>query len=124
MKEVMVQGGAVGFGAGATVSGGSFVITAVPSLTAKVDGKGIYAGPLAWTFSGGNGPGAAPGSVMGAGSISPGSTSCKIDGLSAMLKDDQVTATLSGLTPQGAPISFPGQPVKVTNAGQTSVKVD
>ena len=124
MKEVMVQGGAVGFGAGATVSGGSFVITAVPSLFAKVDGAGIYAGPLAWTFTGGNGPGAAPGSVFGAGSIPPGSTTCKIDALAVILKGDQVSAVFSGLTPQGAPISFPGQPVEVTAAGQTNVKVD
>lgn len=124
MKAVMVQGGALGFGSGAAVSGGTFTITSSPSTNSKVDSKGIYAGPLAWTFAGGNGAGAVSGSVMGSGAIQPGSTGMKIDSLAAVLLDDSCTATLSGVTSQGAPISFPAQPVKVSSAGQNSVEAD
>lgn len=123
-KKIMVSGGAVGFDTGATISGGTFTITSVPSLKMIIDGKGVYAGSLAWSFMGGNGPGAAPGTVMGSGSINSTAASVKVDGDKVILESDSVTATFNGTAPNGAPISFPGVSVKVTDAGQSVVMGD
>lgn len=58
MKLVMVQGGALGFGVGASVSGGVFAgISSTPKTKAFVDNKGVYAGPLFLDFFRGERPG-------------------------------------------------------------------
>ena len=124
LKAVMVSGGAVGFAAGSVVSGGVFTITAVPSLKTKIDGNGVYCGPLAWTFTGGNASGASPGTVSGAGTINPTAQYNKDSSKALVLEGDSVSATFAGVTPSGSPISFQNVTVKVTNAGQTVVKGD
>lgn len=123
LREVMVQGGALGFGVGAVVTGGTFTITTAPKTTFKVDSKGGYFGPLAWTFAGGSAPGCNAGSVTGAGTINPGAVNLKDSGLAAVLKDDSVVANFAGVS-GGNPVPVNGQPVKVANAGQTSVKAE
>lgn len=120
-KNVMVNGGTLGFDTGSPVSGGSFTITTPASTTMLVDGDGVYAGPLAWTFSGGNASGAASGTVVGAGTINPTAQKVKNDGKLAILEGDSVVSTFNGVTPDGKPISFPGVTVKVTSSGQTVV---
>jgi hypothetical protein len=123
-KNVMVNGGTLGFAVGSVVSGGAFTITAVPSVRTKVDGKGIYCGPLAWTFAGGNATGAVNGTVFGAGTINPSAVYNKDGGLAMVLEGDSVAATFNGVTPNGNPITFPGVTVRVANAGQTKVLGD
>lgn len=123
MNYIMVLGGALAFASGSAVTGGAFTITTPPVATAFVDSKGIFAGPLAWTFAGGNGAGCDPGTVAGAGTIQPGSVSSKVDGLAVVLEGDSASAVFAG-TAGGTPVSLGPQTVEVSSAGQTSMKAD
>jgi hypothetical protein len=120
----MVNGGTVGFGTGAVVTGGLFVITSVPSTTVLVDNLGVYAGTLSWTFTGGSGAGSVSGSITGSGTITAGSTSTKVDSNAVVLFGDFATATFSGLNESGSPVTYPLQPVEVLTAGQNITKAD
>jgi len=106
---------------------GTVSITSQPSMKAKADGKGIYAGQLQISVSGltqGSSGTATPGSATGA--ISPTASKTKagtqlvlrvgdrVDGLVA--SDAQMPA---GSSTAPSPITFS---VEITEAGQTKMK--
>jgi hypothetical protein len=126
LELVMNQDGTVGHDTGSLVSGGSFIITSVPSTKTKVEGKGVYRGPLAGTFVGGNATGFVPGSVAGAWTIAPTAVACRDDGLPVIRAGD--TGTLAGVGTIAPPAVPPTGPVVgnvvVSNAGQAVVNGD
>jgi hypothetical protein len=120
----MVNGGTVGFGTGAVVTGGIFTITSVPSTDVLIDNNGVYSGSLSWTFAGGSGTGSVSGTVTGSGTITAGSTSTKADSKTVVLSGDSVTATFTGVDSDGNTVTYAAQQVEILTAGQSAVKAD
>ena len=109
MKYFFTENGNIQHSTGSPVSGGTFTITTSPSSKLKVSTWGVYAGPLAITFSGGNMPGMVPGSVSGTGTIFPTSLKNRTGGLFVVLVGD--SGSLIGVAqPVGSP---PPPPVPV-----------
>jgi hypothetical protein len=121
VKLVAVSGAVLGFGAGSVISGGIFTITSTPSTDAKVDGLGVYRGPLTWTFAGGAASGFV--SVIGSGSIPPGSLSVEDDALAVILLGDSCTGSFTATASNGATTALAAT-VEVSSAGQSSVQAD
>ena len=118
---VMNASGDIDHGSSSPVSGGTFTITAVPSVTNFAEGPGVHRGPLAFTFAGGNVAGFDRDSVTGFGVIDPTAVKYFADGLAAIRIGDSVDMTAVG-TVSGTPTSVPGRSaVDVTNAGQDKV---
>lgn len=106
------------------VSGGSINISSTPSTKAKAEGNGIYKTPLQFTVSGANATGYDPGTVVtvGPATINATAVKAKVEGLAVMRLDDQnLFVNMTG-TIGGTPTPFV-EPWKITNAGQTKVKV-
>ncbi len=108
------------------VSGGSVVITSVPSVKNFAEGNGMYETPLTFTFSGGNATGYDPGTVVTAG---PGSIPAsavkvkKVSGPVIMREGDSAPAIdMTGLI-SGTPTPFT-EPWEITDAGQTKVEAE
>lgn len=122
---IMNQSGVVGHDTGSAVSGGVFVITSIPSIKVKIDGAGVYRGPLAGSFSGGNATGFVPGSVVGTWVINPTATKTKADVLPVVREGDTGTLTAVGTlpSPPGGTSPVSGA-VVVSSAGQAVVNGD
>lgn len=105
----------------ATVTGGTFIITSLPSVKVKAEGDGVYRGPLAWTFSGGSSTGFQSGTITGAGSILPTAIKVKADGSLVIRLEDDIEVTFAGTLTNGNPGTVVGS-VEVSDAGQTKVK--
>ncbi|MHC4620360.1 MAG: hypothetical protein ACYTEQ_21635 [Planctomycetota bacterium] len=117
---VMTEAGAIGHGAGSTITGGVFTITSVPSGTVKAEGSGVFSGDLLYTFAGG-----AQGNISGIATtapqtISPTATKVKADGALVIRLGDSGTMAAQGVDASGAAVAVSG-PVEVTDAGQTKV---
>ena len=121
LELIGVDGLTLAHASGSLISGGSFVVTAVPSLKNKAQGKGAFSGPLAFTFSGGNAAGCTNGTVTGGGSIPPTAAKTKSEGLLVIRGGDSVTMAAAGTAPNGSPVSVSGK-VEVSNAGQTKAR--
>lgn len=102
---------------------GTASITDPASIKTKINGKGVYTSPLSIAVSGYMD---SSGSVIAAGSgvgkiISTGQK-IKDDGKLVMIEGDSISITLNGVNPiTGIPVTFPVT-VKISNAGQMSVK--
>lgn len=123
---IMNMSGAVDHDSGSVVSGGAFVITSVPSVKVKIDGAGVYRGPLAGTFTGGNATGFVPGSVAGAWTINPTATKVNADMLPVVRDGDTGTLTAVGtIAPPATPPTGPvAGTVVVSDPGQDTVNGD
>lgn len=126
LKAIMNQDGTIDHDAGSPVSGGSFVVTSTPSAFVKVNGKGIYRGPLSGTFTGGDAAGFVSGSVTGTWVINPTAAFVKVEGLPVVREDD--VGTLSGVGTIDPPAVPPTGPVVgsvvVADSGQGDVNGD
>jgi hypothetical protein len=95
---------------GSIVSGGNFSITTPPGTKLLILGNGVYRGPIAVTFSGGNASGMVPGTVAGAGTIAPTSLKNKTETL-AVIRDKDEGTLVGTATPSGGgppvPINIP-----------------
>jgi hypothetical protein len=122
---VMTEAGAIDHTSASTVSGGAFVITSQPSASTKVDGSGVYRGPLQYTFSGGDASGFINGSVTTTVPqvIQPTATKSKDDNLPLMRLGDSGPMVCVG-TPSGggSPVTVPNAFVEVADAGQDSTE--
>lgn len=124
MIDVMNGNGTLGHAAGSLVSGGVFTITSVPSLKVRADGKGIYRGPLQYTFSGGNASGFDSGSVATTvpQAIQPTAIKARADGLAVIRLGDSGQMAAIG-TVSGTPTAIIGL-VKISDAGQGVVRAN
>lgn len=124
MIDVMNGNGALGHAAGSLVSGGVFTITSVPSLKVRADGKGIYRGPLQYTFSGGNASGFDSGSVATTvpQAIQPTAIKVRADGFAVIRLGDSGQMAAVG-TVSGTPTTVVGL-VEVSDAGQDVVRAN
>lgn len=122
---VMNADGQLDHGSESTISGGSFSITSSPSVKTKAGGKGVYRGPLVFTFKGGNAPGFATGSVFTPSpvTINPAAQKVKAEFLPVVREGDSGTMVCQGTTtdvpPKTATVSGP---VEVASAGQLKVR--
>jgi hypothetical protein len=123
LELVAVQGCTITHSSGSPISGGSFTITSSPSTKVKCEGSGVYKGTIAFTFSGGNGSGAVPGSVAGAGTIVTTALKTKADAEEVVREGDTGTLTATGTkeSPPPPTVPFVGG-VEISVAGQTTVK--
>ena len=106
----------------APATGGTFVITSIPSTTVKVDNKGAFFGQLGFTVIGlvvGGLPQADPSPVPGV-----------IVGTGEHMKDNQQKAVLEGDSvtivvnvTSGASVQPTSVTIKISAAGQTSVNI-
>lgn len=115
-----VQGMTLAHATGSQASGGSLTPTTPPSIKVKAESKGVYRGPVAFSFSGGNYVGGQPGTAVGTGTINGSATKNKADSLAVLLEGD--SGTMTG-TYVSASNPFPTLPfssdVEVSVAGQT-----
>ena len=120
MKELAVDGCTLELDHGS----GSISISTTPSTVVKADGKGCYKGSISFSISGFTGTSILNGDGAGSGSISGSAQHTKIEGSPAVLKDDNVTVTLTGTAGQGSSQHTETEDVtvKVSNAGQTYAK--
>lgn len=125
LELLMNQDGAVDHDIGSLVSGGAYVITSVPSTVVKVNGAGVYRGPLAGTFSGGDAAGFVPGSVVGSWTVTPTAVAVNVESQPVVREGDTGTLTATGTlpTPPGGTGPVVGT-VVVSDAGQTEVAGD
>lgn len=124
MNYLGVSGLTISHGSGSILSGGSFSIT-TPTVSTKnkAVNKGIYFGPMSFTFSGGNASGCDPATVTGSGTINPGSTKIRdiLTSLFALLENDTGSGIFAG-TLSGNPVPLGSQPVKISSANQNKVQ--
>jgi len=125
LKFVAVNGLTISHGAGSNCSGGTFTVSSTESSKCMAEGKGMYRGTLAFSWSGGNcsgPPPGVPGSAAGSGTINVTATKNKADSQLVLRVDD--TGTMSGTytIPGPSQSAFTNQPVKISDAGQTKVK--
>lgn len=120
MKELAVEGCSLELDHGS----GSVSISTTPSTVVKADGKGCYKGSISFSISGFKGTKILNPDGAGSGSISGSAQYTKIEGSSAVLKDDSVTVTLTGTAGQGSSQHPETEDVtvKVSDAGQTYAK--
>lgn len=122
---IAVDGCQLSHKSGSLISGGSFVITSVPSTNVKAMAKGIYTGPLAFTFSGGSAAGFVDGSVAGGGSIPATSSEVAVGGLAVMREGDSVLMACVGTIPPPTGGTGPvSGDVEISDAGQSEVKAE
>ena len=116
---IMNADGEIDHGSGSPISGGTFLITSVPSGMVRAEGAGVHVTPLAYSFSGGDATGFVPGSIAGAGAIPATAVKVRAEGAFVMREGDSAIMNATG-TPTGggsAPISGP---VEVSDAGQST----
>ena len=128
LKLVAVDGCTLAHKLGSTITGGSFTITAIPSLTSKGEGNGVFTGTLTFTFTGGSAPGFVAGTVQTTApqSISATAVFSKVDGGLVLREGDFGTMTCIGTLPPPPP-GTTGPilgPVEISVAGQTTSKAD
>lgn len=120
LELIAVLGCTIAHSAGSTITGGAFVITTPPSVKTLGESKGVYRGPIVFTFSGGSAPGVTAGTVVGAGTIAPTATKTLADSLAVVRQGDTGTLTGAGTNPSPPPPTLPvSGPVEITVAGQT-----
>lgn len=123
LEKIAVDGLIIAHSSGSAVSGGEFTITSLPSIKGKADGKGVYSGVLAFTFTGGTHSSGTSGSATGGGSITLTATKSKVDGNLVFREGD--TGTLIGVyVPPSVPpptVAFSSD-VEISAAGQDLVK--
>lgn len=119
MKYVAVEGMTLDFG-DTTVLDES-VTLGPASFNTSVDGKGVYAGPLAISVVGAQKEDYMGGS--GAGIFSPGAQKVSVDGLKVLLEGDEATFEVVGVNAEAVPVAWTVT-AKVTSAGQTVMKAD
>lgn len=125
MSELIaVDGLTLDHAAGSPISGGSFSITSTPDAKVKTDGAGFFAGPLVFTFSGGDADGFVAGSVAGGGSMPATAGKVKIGGVAVMREGDSCTMSCVGtIDPPATPPTGPvAGDVEIADAGQTKVR--
>jgi hypothetical protein len=118
---IMNEDGQLGHGAGSTVTGGTFTVTSTPLVKEKASGKGIYHGPLTYSFAGGNYPGVVPGTARTVvdQTITPTAIKGKAEGLPVVREGDSGVMVGVGDNPAAPPPTLPiSGPVEVINAGQ------
>jgi hypothetical protein len=122
MIEVMNLDGAIDHSDGSPISGGIFTIISQSSVKVKALGKGVYRGPLQYSFAGGDADGFDPGSVLTAAPqiINPTAVKTKADFLEVIRLGDFGVMTATGSV-SGTPTPIAGQ-VEVVDAGQDKVK--
>lgn len=125
MSELIaVDGLTLDHASGSPISGGSFSVLSVPDAKVKAEGNGFFAGPLEFTFSGGDADGFVAGSVAGEGSMPATALKVKIGGVAVMREGDGCTMSCMGtIDPPATPPtgSIEGD-VEITDAGQTKVR--
>jgi len=131
LELVAVDGCTLAHKTGSAISGGTFTITAIPSITSKGEGNGAFSGTLTYTFAGGNATGFVSGTVA---TILPQvilatAIFSKVDGSLVLREGDFGTMACIGTidpTPVlPAPPTGPiGGPVEISVAGQTTSKAD
>ena len=123
LKDVMNASGKVGHSPGSLVTGGTFAITSLPSLTGFAEGKGIHRGDLRFIFVGGSSAGFVDGTVYTQVSpaIRPTATKSKSDGEFVIRVGDSGTMNCLGVLLSGGSSSVVGL-VEVASAGQTKVR--
>lgn len=121
MKLIMNQSGQLGHRVGSIITGGVFTIISQPSIKVKIDGAGVYRGPLQYVFAGGSSAGFDPGTVATTAPqvINPSAAKVKVDGLSVILEGDFGVLAAQG-TVAGVPTPIAGQ-AEIASAGQTKV---
>jgi len=122
---VMNADGQLGHASGSPISGGAFVITSSPSTVLDApDTRGVFRGPLQYTFAGGNASGFDSGSIATTApqTINPTAIASKSEVLALMREGDSGTMNAQG-TVGGTPTAIAG-PVEVAIAGQTKVKAE
>jgi hypothetical protein len=122
MIAIMNTNGALGHSDGSLISGGIFTIVSQPSVKVKAVGKGVYRGPLQYTFAGGDANGFDPGTEVTTTPqvINPTAVKTKADGLEVIRFGDTDVMVATG-TVSGTPTPVVGQ-VEVVDAGQDKVK--
>jgi len=124
---IMNQSGKLGHGSGSAISGGVFSIVSAPSVKNKIENKGIFRGPLKFTFSGGNAAGFQPGTVatISPVDIPPTAVKTKADGFPVIRLGDSVVMACQGTssTPPNPTAGISG-PAEVSDAGQSKVRGD
>ena len=109
LEKIMVLGGTLDHASSSQISGGSFVITSVPSVKNKILGNGIFRGDLKYSFSGGNHPSVNPGTVRTTvdQTISPTAIKTKADGLEVIREGDSGIMNAIGDNPSPPPPTLP-----------------
>jgi hypothetical protein len=109
-KALFTTAGSIEHDTGSAISDGSFSISTPASTKIKAAGNSVYSGPiLTVTFSGGNMSGMVPGSVAGAGTISPTTTkNFQVPSL-GIFRDGDAGVLIGTAQPTG-----PGSPVPVS----------
>lgn len=123
-EYIGVDGLTIAHSAGSPISSGSFTITSTPSVMVFADGKGVFSGPLTFTFMGGSAAGFVANSINGGGTINPTTLVVKADGALVIRQGDTGTLNGIGITtpdPPGAAGPISGG-VEITVANQTEVK--
>ena len=126
LELIMNQDGVIDHDTGSITSNGTFTMITPASLKSKIEGKGIYKGPLAGIFAGGDATGFVPASVIGTFTIVPTAVFVKDDLLPVVRAGDTGTITAVGtIAPPATPPTGPviGQCV-VSDAGQGVVNAD
>jgi hypothetical protein len=123
MKNVAVVGCTV------TLSPGEGVaqISTQASLKVKVDGKGVYCGPIEVAVSGySDSVITVPGSGSGTITIQPSAQKVKVEGKSVILEEDSGSAMIDGMAQQGQTQVAVKSNVtaKIELAGQVKVKAN
>jgi hypothetical protein len=125
LELIMNEDGQLGHGSGSTVTGGVFTITSVASTKVKATGKGVYRGPLTYSFAGGNFPGVVPGTArtLVDQTITPTAVKAKAEGLPVVREGDSGVMIGVGDNPAAPPPTLPiSGPVEVVLAGQVKAK--
>ena len=117
----MNEDGTIDHASGSPISGGTFVIVSTPSIPTKANDKGIYRGPLVFTFTGGSCTSPVASNVTGGGSIPPSAIYDKDDGLEVIRLGDSVEMVATGTPPGGGSVTCKGD-VEVSDAGQDKAK--
>jgi len=123
-EYIGVDGLTIAHSSGSPISSGSFVITSTPSVKVLADGKGVFSGPLTFTFSGGTATGFVSNSINGGGTINPTTVKVKADGSFVIREGDSGTLNGTGITlpdPPGTAGPISGG-VEITAANQAKVR--
>lgn len=113
-KNIAVKGCVLTFSVGT----GTATITTPESTTTKINGNGVYSGPLSTSVSNFADPSTQIVQGMGVGVINPSATKTSVDGKKVVLEGDSCDVLVSGVhAVSGIPLSQTVN-VKISNAGQ------
>lgn len=114
-KNIAVKGCVLTFSVGT----GTATITTSESTTTKINGNGVYSGPLSISVSNFADPTTQIVQGMGGGVINPSATKTSVDGNNVVLEGDSCDVLVNGVhAVSGMPLSQTVN-VKISNAGQT-----